>query len=485
MKRLLSSMSFALALVVGSAAEPPGGLGLFDDVPGVRELSGHLIARPISVERHGGESARANASSPERRARELLAAYEVVQFEPRAGYYVLRVGAGETEHGLAERLLASGCFEYVVPDWIVFPARCPNDPRFDELWYHAGNRLDSCRGWDIHTGGPDAVIAVCDTGVRRTHQDLLLNRREGYNAEDRLWESQGGQIDDINGHGTAMTGSAAANGDNRRGICGMGWNLGHRMVRVTNRGDGSARLSDIYHGALTAVAAGDRVVCVPYAGVDNPGNLAVATQIREMGGLLFWSAGGEGRELDWGDRDDDDLIVVGGVDADDRRASFSSYGRSVDFTAPAVNILTTGATSDNSYLYYSGTSLAVSLASGLGTLVWSYNRALTPDDVERILKDGCDDLGQPGEDNVYGYGRIDLRRSLELSPPPCLGDLNGDGTVEIQDLAILLADFGCAGGCEGDVDGDGDTDQADLAALLGVYGHECGAKNQGDRLADG
>jgi thiol-disulfide isomerase/thioredoxin len=53
-----------------------------------------------------------------------------------------------------------------------------------------------------------------------------------------------------------------------------------------------------------------------------------------------------------------------------------------------------------------------------------------------------------------------------------VGDLNGDGKVDLSDLAILLADYGCTGGdCVGDVDGDGDTDLADLAALLGNYGY--------------
>jgi outer membrane protein assembly factor BamB len=51
------------------------------------------------------------------------------------------------------------------------------------------------------------------------------------------------------------------------------------------------------------------------------------------------------------------------------------------------------------------------------------------------------------------------------------GDLDGDGDVDMADLAILLADWGCTGGdCPGDVDGDGDTDQADLAVLLANYG---------------
>jgi len=49
------------------------------------------------------------------------------------------------------------------------------------------------------------------------------------------------------------------------------------------------------------------------------------------------------------------------------------------------------------------------------------------------------------------------------------GDLDGDGDVDLQDLAILLAAYGVDAG--GDVDGDGDTDLNDLALLLANYGH--------------
>ena len=57
----------------------------------------------------------------------------------------------------------------------------------------------------------------------------------------------------------------------------------------------------------------------------------------------------------------------------------------------------------------------------------------------------------------------------------CQGDLNGDGVVDLADLGILLADFGCTapGPCPGDVDGDGDTDLADLGILLSEFGNIC------------
>ena len=58
----------------------------------------------------------------------------------------------------------------------------------------------------------------------------------------------------------------------------------------------------------------------------------------------------------------------------------------------------------------------------------------------------------------------------------CIGDVNGDGVIDLADLATLLANFGAtadATPADGDLDGDGDVDLADLAALLAVFGTTC------------
>jgi len=60
-------------------------------------------------------------------------------------------------------------------------------------------------------------------------------------------------------------------------------------------------------------------------------------------------------------------------------------------------------------------------------------------------------------------------------PPPCPGDVDGDGDTDQSDLGILLADWGCddaTNGCDGDLNGDDMTDQSDLGVLLADWG--CG-----------
>jgi len=65
---------------------------------------------------------------------------------------------------------------------------------------------------------------------------------------------------------------------------------------------------------------------------------------------------------------------------------------------------------------------------------------------------------------------------LRVQGPPCPADLDGDGTVGLADLSILLANFGTSGAAptDGDLDGDRDVDLADLSGLLNVFGTSCG-----------
>jgi hypothetical protein len=194
------------------------------------------------------------------------------------------------------------------------------------------------------------------------------------------------------------------------------------MMRVSNVGSGSASLSNLIHAALTSIQAGDKVANVSYSGVKSSSVRTAATQIKAMGGLLTWSAGNDGANLNWGDRDADDVIVVGATTQSDAKASFSAYGASVDLVAPGSSVLTTYTGSN--YASVSGTSFSAPMTAGLIALIWSHAPGLTPDQVEDVLKQACDDLGSSGTDNTFGHGRINAYAALVLAggtttnPPP-------------------------------------------------------------------
>ena len=58
------------------------------------------------------------------------------------------------------------------------------------------------------------------------------------------------------------------------------------------------------------------------------------------------------------------------------------------------------------------------------------------------------------------------------NPLSCAEDINGNGTVEVSDVLLLLSDFGCTSDCT-DVDGDGAVSVADILLLLAAFGEEC------------
>ncbi|MCP3937948.1 MAG: S8 family serine peptidase, partial [Actinomycetia bacterium] len=316
---------------------------VFQEIQGVRELSSQMVVRPWTPHamRDAGIS-REQVKLLAADARKEIRRYELVKHVPSTDEFIIRIPAGTSAEQVADSLMATGLFEYAEPDWILFPAgvpNCPNDPLFSTQWHHQPNIMDSCNGWSATTGSPGIGVAVCDTGIRTTHEEFQLHRLEGYNAVDMLWESEGGDITPAHRHGTRTTGAVAANGNNGLGVSGVGWNLSHRMVRVSNASDGGAQWSDITHGARTAAENGDRVVNVSYHGVTIAGNKTTASYIKSLGGLFIWIAGNTSSNLS-GDRDSDDLIVVGGTDPNDALVWSSAYGNFVDLVAPGTGIVT-------------------------------------------------------------------------------------------------------------------------------------------------
>lgn len=431
-------------LCAGGVAWGQAGAPAFVEIPGSMEFSGRVIVRPIPARELAARGLTAGQVAAARYGAAVeLAKYQLHWYEPLVEHHVLTVPAGMNENQFIGQLMATGLFAFAEPDWVLYPIACPNDTSFASQWHHGTTKMQSCDAWGIHTGGPSVTVGICDTGVQTNHPDLLLNRVEGYNAVDRLWESQGGAIGPVHSHGTQTTGCAAANGNNATGVSGAGWNLSHRMMRVSNVSTGSAALSDLTHAALTSIQAGDKVANVSYSGVNSSSVRSTATQIKSLGGLLVWAAGNDGANLNWGDRDSDDVIVVGASTSTDARASFSAYGVSVDLFAPGASVYTTS--TNSGYASVSGTSFAAPLTAGLVGLIWSADPSLTPDEVEAILKSGCDDIGTAGIDSTFGYGRINSYQSLLLlgggsgnTPPTVTISSPANGSAFTQGASVTF-----------------------------------------------
>jgi subtilisin family serine protease len=428
-----------------SACAPP-----FVEKLGSVEFSGRLIVRPN--QRIAADRARA--------ARDHLASY-VVKHYSEVDEYVIDVpktlgqgvrGGGENQ--LAANLMATGDYEYAVPDWIVYPIRTPNDPSFPTQWHHP--KIQSQQAWDRLIGTwpaqPRLMVAVTDTGIDTTHADLAANRVPGFNAVTGLTEAAGGAVNDLNGHGTHVAGIAAAIGHNATGVTGAGWNFLIMMVRVSDDAGGGSTISILTSGARWAVSDPDpakraKVVSTSYSGVESPSVGTTGTFIRSQGSLYMWAAGNNNRELNAG-ADWPDVIIVGATDQVDARAGFSNFGAPVDVAAPGVNIFATFR--GGGYGFLSGTSMATPLANGVAALTWAVNTHFTPAEVEGFLFNGTDDLGAAGDDAIFGRGRINAFKSVELaraaacSHDRCtIGAALGDG-CSAQTAIIAAADSSCA-----------------------------------------
>ncbi|MBC8406780.1 MAG: S8 family serine peptidase [Planctomycetes bacterium] len=373
------------------AQEPPSE---FVEQPGHLELSGRMIARPVQ----NNELARDQA----------LAQIEglIVLNYPEVDEWIVLVPEGEDENSFAAQLITTRNWEYVHPDWICYPLLIPDDTNFGSQWHH--QMIESEAAWEVIHSAPDRIAAWTDTGVDTDHPDLMNQLLPGYNAVDHLTEAQGGEIEDINGHGTLTGGTIGATGNNGIGVAGAVWDIQLLPIRVSNSASGGAYLSDLEHGARWAVENGAKTISASYSGVEYSSVQTTGAYVRSLGGLYFYAA--DNNDTNHSSFDWDDVVVVGASDFTDGKAWFSSYGVAVDMTAPGVDIWSTEM--GGGYRGASGTSLSTPLANGVASLLWAANPYLTTYEVEQSLYAACDDLGDAGEDDVFGHGRANMKNAV-------------------------------------------------------------------------
>ena len=353
---------------------------------------------------------------------------------PRLGLKSLAVPPGQ-ELTMAESMRRDPAVEYAELDYLISVAIIPSDPRWENQWAPA--KIGAPAAWEITTGSEEIVIAVLDTGLKLDHPDLAATvwTNPGEVPANSLDDDQNGKVDDVhgwhfyhqcsgseclpfedddlrddNGHGTHVAGIAAAETDNQVGIAGISWGAQLMPVKVLDEyGDGW--YSDVIAGIVYATDNGADVVNLSLGGEESSQALQEAVDYSHAQGVLLIAATGNKGWPVFYPAACDHVLAVGATDADDQRPEFSNYGPETDVVAPGVSIYSTWPWLDG-YWHKSGTSMAAPHAAGLAALIWSARPDLSNDQVAQAISRTALDLGAPGWDEFYGWGRIDAYQAL-------------------------------------------------------------------------
>ncbi len=341
-----------------------------------------------------------------------LLGLRVVDYVQQIDVYV--VSAPDEKLRLLEPILrASPLIDLVEVDHPVAASRVPGDPYYSVQWHL--QKIGCPSAWDISTGSSNVIIAVIDSGVDPSHPDLAGKLLPGWNFYDNNDDTS-----DLYGHGTKVAGVVAAVTNNGVGVAGVAWNCTILPVRVTSS-RGYTTPSLLSRGLIYAADRGARVAVVSFHVFGNSVVSSAAKYFVDRGGVVVAAAGNTGKYESYGD--DPYVISVSATTNSDAIASFSSYGPYVDLSAPGSGIYTTF---KGGYGAVSGTSFSAPIVAGVAALMLSVNPSLTPAQVEQILESTAVDIGDPGYDVYYGWGRVDayaaLKAALEASSSSCSMD---------------------------------------------------------------
>ena len=293
--------------------------------------------------------------------------------------------------------------DFVENNFLAEASIIPNDSYYSSQWHHP--KIKAPYGWDLSTGSNSVAIAIIDSGVDPAHPDLSGKLIPGYN-----FVSNNTDTHDVQGHGTSVAGSSAAISNNFAGIAGVAWE-NPVMPLVVLSSDNYASYYNIARAITYAADSGVRVMNISIAGSSSSSTLQNAADYAwNKDSLIFAAAANYNTSTLYYPAACNHVIAVSATDSSDNKASFSNYGDWVDIAAPGVSIYTTA--NGGGYRSVSGTSFSSPIAAGLGALIMSVNPNLTNAEVEELIKQNADDLGAFGFDPYFGFGRINVERTL-------------------------------------------------------------------------
>jgi hypothetical protein len=324
-----------------------------------------------------------------------------------------------------------------------------NDPGFssngqdiDKQWGLIKSGFDNA--WNKTVGDKRNIVAVIDTGIDQTHEDLKnIFYVPGFDFISKQGLSVGSNSDD-NGHGTLVSGVLGAAANNGIGIAGTNWQITLMPLKALDS-SGKGDVVAIAEAIVWATDHGAQFINLSIGGIGFGHDTALANAVSyafARNVLLVAAAGNDssatGSNLDQSpifpicdDNNFNMVIGVAAIDKDDIKPEFSNYGRNcVDVVAPGKRILSTinfdplsKKSAPNSYAYASGTSLGVPFVVGQAALIKALypfatnvqirDRIIsTAEQIDNLNLTQCAGVSCRG---LLGAGRINVPKSLETA----------------------------------------------------------------------
>ena len=351
---------------------------------------------------------------------------------------ILEAPAGATVENLIAQYQQSGLVEFAEPDYLVYSAAAPNDPKYldgTEWWLNnygqssgtAHADISATNAWDVLNSASNIVVAVVDSGIRGTHEDLAANIWVNPNDGGYGFDAFNGtnRPTDGTGHGTMVAGILGGVGNNGKGVTGVAWRLQIMACKcLDNSGIGSD--STLIACLDYARTNGARII---NASLDSPSYssaLSNAIAATRDAGILFVASAGNGnpgRNIDLSPSYPscykiDNIVSVAYTTRNDELGSLSNYGATnVLLAAPGDQIYTTYNSSDSSYyppfafLNIAGTSFSAPCVAGACVLLMAQYPADTYQDTIARLANSTDPLPALAGKCRTG-GRLNLLKTL-------------------------------------------------------------------------
>ncbi|HVF05401.1 MAG TPA: S8 family serine peptidase [Frankiaceae bacterium] len=374
---------------------------------------------------------------------------------------VVRIAEGTTPAAAIARYERNPNVAYAQPNWQASLLSVPNDTLFKDQWgLHNTDQpvtgslvngaadfdVDAPEGWDAafgpgsfpSTGG--VRVGILDTGIDRTHVDLLNKTVACATANAIIGVVTEGTCSDDNLHGTHVAGTVAAITGNGVGVAGVAPNAPLAIFKALNAA-GDGYYADVIAGIhWLHTKGGAKIISMSIGGPQDSALDAELTEAAAAGVLLIAAAGNDGDATKNWPAYHRDVMSVSSVSQDGTLSWFSTCNTDVEIAAPGEDIWSTFPS--NTYGVISGTSMSTPHVSGVASMVM-WKLGLDAAQTRTKLKSTTEDSG-----GCNGVGIVNLAGALGggggTPPPPTTpGAITGTVTDTTSKAGISGAAVNC------------------------------------------